>query len=164
MAPDGTVEYIVNSLAWSVVGAGIALIYQRLREKKPMVVHDQSKEVKKTSRFRPNWLLLLAAAILVFSVLSTAVSWNTDRRQRDFVACQASVNQDRTDALNDLFQIGVQDRAAVDALVLGVTQATTAAESRKVLATYAKTRADNEADRKEHPLPQPDFLCGNLPE
>lgn len=160
MTDSGTLAYILNSLAWSFVGAAAVVIYRRMGERRPMATSGDP-ENKRRPRF--NWVLVVALVILVFSVLSTVVSWNTDKHQRDFVACQARVNQARTDALNELFLIGAQDRMAVDHLVAAVTVSSSREETRVAFAEYRATRDRLERERKEHPLPQPENLCGQPP-
>lgn len=155
MSPEGTFAYILNSLAWSLVGAGSVVLWCRL--------HTYEGKPVRIKLRRPNWLIVIATVILIFAVISSLVSASVDRRQRQFVACQAEVNQARSDALDELAQIGSQDRAALDQLVTDVTTATTREESLRALRTYQDTRAKLEADRKNHPLPRPDNLCGKPP-
>lgn len=152
MTPNGVVSYIANSLAWSFVGAGTVLMYQLGANQRTM----------KTPRV--NWPGAVSMVVLLVAVVSTVVSWETDRRQRSFVTCQAAVNQTRTEALNRITSLASEDRKAVDALVRSVIQSKTRADSAAALQEYLATRARTDAQReKEGPLPQPNDLCGNQP-
>lgn len=77
MSPDGVFAYVVNSIAWSFVGAASVVIWCRLRNGDRPVMRVR----------KPNWLVIIAIAILVFAIASTLVSYGVDSRQRRFVAC-----------------------------------------------------------------------------
>jgi hypothetical protein len=155
------VAYILNSFAWSFVGAAAVLIYQRLGEGRSMAIrHDDGRRFRWP---RPNWVLVVALVILVFSVVSTLVSWNVERDQEQFAQCQATVNQARTNVLNEIFVIAQQDRAAVDDLVSTVANAMSREEVARAFKEYRTTRDRLEKERRERPLPQPENLCGHPP-
>jgi len=162
MTPNGTIEYIVNSLAWSVVGAAMVLLYQRVRGNGKARKASMAGE-NETQPHRVNWVLVIAMSILVFAVISTVITWDVDHRYRQFVSCQATVNQARSDALVALQAIGAQDRQAVDRLVFSVANSTSREQTRAAFADYRATRERLERERKEHPLPEPENLCGPEP-
>ena len=81
--------------------------------------------------------------------------------QREYVQCQAAVNNALITAQVARAGAGEQDRDAMDRLVSDVTKATSPADSRAALARYQQTRAAADADRAANPLPAPPSqTCG----
>lgn len=154
--PNGTFAYVVNSAAWSVVGAAIVLILQRLRGRKTMPHREKN--------FRLNWATIIALLVLVIAVGNAVLGYQIDRRQRNFVACQAHVNQVRTEQLNRLQELAKQDRATVDQLIRSVVNAPSREQVRDALTRYIKQRDETERERqKQGPIQSPTDLCGTPP-
>jgi len=153
MSPDGAFAYVANSMAWSAVGAGAVILWYRVKNgvKTPMRIR------------KPSLINVVAVIVLVVAIVSTIFSWRVDSRQRDFVACQAEVNQIRTEALNELQALGAEDRKVLDKLVGQVLAARTPGSGRQALLDYVATRKRTDEERRSHPLPQPTQICGLPP-
>jgi hypothetical protein len=113
---------------------------------------------------KPSLINAIAVVVLIIAVASTTFSWRVDSRQRNFVACQANVNQSRTEALGELQLLAAEDRKVLDKLVAQVLAARTPGSGRQALLEYVATRKRTDEERKGHPLPMPEDICGLPPD
>lgn len=95
------------------------------------------------------WLLFAASLIMVLA--STYLGY----KQYSYVHCQTLVNDSFVKALKARTDAAEADRNAMDQLVSDVSNAKTRDDSVRALAKYRETRAKADADRRQHPLPEP---------
>lgn len=151
MAPDGSLEYVANSAAWSVVGVVGTLTLQKLKERKPMTSATRSN--------KPSWNTIIGFFIMAMSLISVVYVYGQTSKQSQFVACQGRVNAEFQRALQARQDIADQDRRTVDDLVIGVTQGQTPGERQAALVRYIRQRKVNDAERQRNPLPNVTDTC-----
>lgn len=161
--------YVLQSLAWSAGGFIGGMYAMKLKyevdEIKEAAVPEKDEIVAETyegpdrrssangdtGRLAvPRWIGIV---IILLSVFTVGQTWYFARQDRAVIACQTRTNREFQESLSARNKVAEEDRRVTDTLVIDVTRATTAEQSRAALEKYLKARATNDAERAKNPLP-----------
>lgn len=166
------IEYILNSLGWSLLGFTVGWLTASLRRDvtaiKERVMPDQQGSAPSTRRNLPpvqedhhlissdkatRWLGIIVALLAIVTVTQGVMA---QRRIGDVTECQAQFNDEFAKATAVRSQLANDDRLALQNMLLALYQQRGADEARrlKTFEKWVKTVEASERERREHPLPE----------
>lgn len=109
---------------------------------------------------RPTREQVIGWVVLVASLLALGIAGYSGLKTRSYVECQAAWSQAYAASARERAAAAAVDRQALDDMVRSVLTATSREQSRAALVTYETARAEADAQRAQHPLPDlPDEVC-----
>lgn len=157
-------EYVVNSLGWSLAGfaAGwaVASLRRDLTTIKEAVVDDTpdgDQLPAHTSRVSTDtatrWLGIVVALLAIVTVTQGVIA---QRRIGEVTSCQARFNSEFAQATSVRAQLANEDRLALQNMLLALYRQRGADEARRLetFQEWVRTVEQSERERAEHPLPE----------
>ena len=96
-----------------------------------------------------SWLLT------IFAIVALVMSWRTSSNLTQYVQCQAEWNTFLHKALAAGRTANADAQAALDELIVAVSESKSATETRAALDKYKEARAAQIIAQRENPLPEP---------
>lgn len=159
------VEYVVNSLAWSLVGFALGWVVASLRHDltqiKETVVHEDPPPTPRHVTHHPSasrWLGIVVALLAAVTVVQGLIA---QQKIADVTACQAEFNRDFAHASSLRSQLAAEDRAALNSMLIALYRQRNQPDSARLdtFREWVKTTQANEVERANHPLP--DYPIGD---
>lgn len=143
--------YAVSAAAWSALGYVLGFVTHIIA---PRIRRSERGGNRMAGPLRHR--LLVMTVVLVTLVSAAQLAWFS-YQQRRTTSCQADYNQAFIQALRVRASIADSDRESLAVMVRAITEAKSGEESRKALDDYLATKARNDAERSQAPLPEDKF-------
>lgn len=150
--------YVVNSLAWSLVGFVLGWLLASLRRDvtdiREAIVRDETTDEREHQRIdRASRVLGIIVALL--AVVTVVQAYVFQRERAEVIGCQTQYNAAIADATRARAQLANEDRHALNTLLLSIYERR--GDERAQLRAYTdwvNTTRRTEVERKQHPLPE----------
>jgi hypothetical protein len=156
-------EYIVNSLGWSLAGfaAGwaVASLRRDVNTIKEAVMDDEDTRDSEPPRARmtvdtaTRWLGIVVALLAIVTVTQGVIS---QRRINAVTECQADYNNRFAEVSQRRAALAEEDRDALQRMLITLYQKrdATSEQRLRIFERWVETVQRNNRERTEHPLPQ----------
>lgn len=163
---SAVLSYTISAAAWSLFGAMVGYVMGRLDRKLDNggIVEGDTIQARRSlvARFGPDKNTLIGIVVLVIAAASLTISGVNEASNRAFrnhnariVACQYDYNAAVVEAMAERADAAAQDRDSLDDMIKATATATKREDVAAALQKYIRDRAEADATRARHPLPQP---------
>jgi len=163
---NAVMEYVLNSLGWSLVGFLVGWLAASLRRdvsviKEALVDHDQEQEPPVVVVHHPHSATATATRILgivvaLLAVITVGQGVVSARRDAGITECQARYNHQFARAMGVRVNLADRDRRALQTMLVTIYRKRDAPPQERLAAfqEWVDTVERTERERKDHPLPE----------